>query len=219
MFGYISGPMTGYDNMNHNAFDEAARVLRSKGWIILSPAEHDREANVDMLNLSDTDLFNLMRWDIAAVLQSDAVILLPNWRNSKGANIEVSVARSIGLSIYLYPDMTILGDTSETRIINPLTGGAKGQKLARFDLIPGDSLWALAEHFGKGSAKYQDRNWELGTNWSLNFSAAQRHMWQWWEGENTDEETESSHLIAACWHMMALFHLSITHPELDDRPK
>lgn len=108
--------------------------------------------------------------------------------------------------------------SSEVRIKNPATGGEKGQKLARFDLIPADALTALAEHFGKGAKKYDDRNWELGTDWSLNFAAAQRHMWQWWDGEDMDDETGSSHLIAAAWHMMALAHFAKTHPELDDRP-
>ena len=106
----------------------------------------------------------------------------------------------------------------EKRIVNPITGGAKGQKLARFDLLPGDSLWALAEHFGKGAEKYEDRNWEKGYDWSLNFAAAQRHMWQWWNGEDIDPETGSSHLIAAAWHMVALYHSTGTHPEFDNRP-
>lgn len=107
---------------------------------------------------------------------------------------------------------------SEERITNPKTGGQKGRKLARFDLIPPVALWALAEHFGKGSSKYSERNWERGTDWSLNFAAAQRHMWQWWDGEDIDEDTGSSHLICAMWHMAALFTFLQTHPDLDDRP-
>lgn len=108
---------------------------------------------------------------------------------------------------------------TERRIVNPATGGEKGSKAARFDLLPGDAIWALAEHYGKGAEKYAERNWELGYNYSLNFAAAQRHMWQWWNGEDVDAETDGSHLIAAAWHMMALFHFMTSHPELDDRPR
>lgn len=64
-----------------------------------------------------------------------------------------------------------------------------------------------------------DRNWELGLDFSLSFAAAQRHLWQWWNGEDDDEDgLGSSHLIAAAWHMFTLFHSMTTHPEMDDRP-
>ena len=107
----------------------------------------------------------------------------------------------------------------EIRVVNETTGGAKGQKPQRFDLVPAKALWALAEHYGKGAAKYgEDRNWERGYLWSLNFASAQRHLWQWWAGEDDDAETGSSHLIAAMWHMAALYEFRTTHPELDDRP-
>lgn len=107
---------------------------------------------------------------------------------------------------------------TERIVVNPQTGARKGQKETRFDLIPGDALWALADHYGVGAEKYAERNWEQGTSWSLNFAAAQRHMWQWWNGEDVDDETGSSHLIAVIWHCMALYHFQSTHKELDDRP-
>ena len=47
----------------------------------------------------------------------------------------------------------------EVRVVDEKTGGIKGQKLARFDLIPPEVEWALAEHYGRGCLKYQDRNW------------------------------------------------------------
>lgn len=109
-------------------------------------------------------------------------------------------------------------DHTEIRITNAETGGQKGQKLARFDLLPAGSLLAIAEHFGKGAAKYEDRNWERGYNWSLSFGALQRHLWAWWNGEDIDEETGSSHLAAAGFHVLALLEFLKTHPELDDRP-
>lgn len=107
---------------------------------------------------------------------------------------------------------------AEEIVTNSSTGGKKGQKLARYDLIPADPLKQIAEHFGKGVKKYADRNWELGTNWSLNFAALQRHAWQWWNGEDLDEETQSNHLAAVAWHTLVLLEFSDTHPELDDRP-
>lgn len=108
-------------------------------------------------------------------------------------------------------------DSSEVRVTNPKTGGQKGQKLARYDLIPPRAIEALAEHYGRGAQKYADRNWERGVDWSLSFAAMQRHVWAWWNGEETDEDG-NSHLAAAMWHVAALIEYGGTHPELDDRP-
>jgi len=106
----------------------------------------------------------------------------------------------------------------ETLIVDATTGGAKGQKLARFDLIPPGPLKALAEHYGKGAAKYEDRNWERGYKWSLSYAALHRHLNAWWSGEDLDPELGSSHLDAVIFHAMALREFTDTHPELDDRP-
>lgn len=77
------------------------------------------------------------------------------------------------------------------------TGGQKGVKLARFELIPTGPLKAVAEHYGKGAEKYEDRNWERGYEWSKSYAALQRHLNAFWSGEDIDEETGSPHLAAA----------------------
>ena len=106
----------------------------------------------------------------------------------------------------------------EYTVADPTTGGLKNQKLARFDLVPVGPLTELAKHFGRGSEKYAERNWEKGYKWSLNYAAALRHMTAFWAGEDIDEDTGTPHVICAAWHMFALHEFSTTHPELDDRP-
>jgi len=95
--------------------------------------------------------------------------------------------------------------TAEIRVVDPKTGGQKGSKLARFSLIPRDFLWALAEHYGRGARKYEDRNWEKGYRWSLSVDALDRHLSLWLLGEDNDPETGSSHLVAVAWHAVALW--------------
>ncbi len=99
------------------------------------------------------------------------------------------------------------------------TAGKKGVKLARFDLIPVKALWMLAEVYGRGAQKYADRNWERGYNWSKSYQAAQRHLNQWWAGEQTDPEDGQHHLAAAIWHLCSLIEFEDTQPSLDDRPR
>lgn len=107
----------------------------------------------------------------------------------------------------------------ERRVVDPTTGGEKGQKLARTDLLPTDVLMAVAEHFGRGAAKYEDRNWERGFAWSLSHGALLRHLFAWWSGEDVDDETGSSHIDAVIFHAMALRAFELRGVGTDDRPK
>jgi hypothetical protein len=110
-------------------------------------------------------------------------------------------------------------ESDEVRVVDPVTGGEKGQKLARYSLIPMLPLRLLAEHYGRGARKYADRNWERGYKWSLSFDALCRHLFAFWNGEDIDPETGSPHLTAVAWHAFALQEFSFTHPAGDDRPR
>lgn len=102
-------------------------------------------------------------------------------------------------------------------IVDPTTGGMKGIRLARFDLIPPRALIALAEHYGRGAQKYEDRNWEKSYAWGLSFAAMMRHAWAFWAGESRDDETESHHLAAVVFHAMALMEFERRAVGTDDR--
>lgn len=108
--------------------------------------------------------------------------------------------------------------TDEVRVVDPDTGGEKGMKLARYDLLPATPLDLVATHYGIGAHKYVDRNWERGYSWSLSFAAMMRHAWAFWRGEDIDAETGSPHLAAVVFHAFALMEFGRTHPEKDDRP-
>ena len=110
----------------------------------------------------------------------------------------------------------------EIRVTDPTTGGQKGTKLARYDMIPARVLFELAEHYGKGEAKYASdesgkANWRRGYRWSLSYAALQRHLQQWLMGEDIDAETGSNHLVAVIWHAMALRHFQQNNVGTDDR--
>lgn len=94
---------------------------------------------------------------------------------------------------------------NEVRMVDAATGGEKCSKKARFDLIPPQPLWALAEHYGVGAEKYADRNWEKGYRWGLSMAALERHLYLWKMGERIDKETGSNHLTAVIWHAIALY--------------
>jgi hypothetical protein len=106
----------------------------------------------------------------------------------------------------------------EVRMVDKDTGGVKGSKPERYDLIPVEPLRQLAEHFGRGAEKYESRNWERGYAWSLTYAALQRHANAYWGGEDIDPESGSHHMVAVAWHALALVEFARTHKEKDDRP-
>lgn len=105
---YLAGPMRGYDHYNFPAFYAAAEDLRSQGYGVLSPAEHDTENGFDVtatLEENEFDLQEAMRWDLSAVCQADAVVVLPGWRESTGVGHEVAVAEVVGSPVLAYPGL------------------------------------------------------------------------------------------------------------------
>lgn len=105
---YLAGPMRGYERYNFPAFEEAAKELRDVPIEVLSPAEHDLERGFDPdLSLEENN-FSMeasMEWDLAAVLESDAVVVLPGWQKSTGVGHEVAVARATGRPVLEYPSL------------------------------------------------------------------------------------------------------------------
>lgn len=143
---------------------------------------------------------------------------LPGYK--AGAPIQTSTPREVPVGYY--DTVTELAETlpaGETRIANPETGGEKGQKGARFDLIPSDVLWWDALLYGKGAEKYAARNWEKGYDFSLSYAALQRHANLFWQGEDFDQEMGVPHMSCVRFHAAALIRFVEEHPELDDRAK
>ena len=93
----------------------------------------------------------------------------------------------------------------EVRMVDPVTGGQKGQKLQRYDLIPPEFEQALAEVYGRGALKYADRNWEKGYSWGLSVGALRRHLAAWLQGESLDPDTGAHHLAQVAWHAATLY--------------
>lgn len=106
----------------------------------------------------------------------------------------------------------------ERRVTDPTTGGQKGQKIERFDLVPAGARRALARVFGVGGLKYDDNNWRKGYSWSLGDGALNRHLTLWEDGQSYDDETGSHHLIQVAWHAFVLYTFETLGLGKDDLP-
>lgn len=107
---------------------------------------------------------------------------------------------------------------TEVRTVSS-TGGEKGTKEERFDLLPWEALAKVARHYGVGAEKYAAHNWRRGYEWSKSYAALMRHLTAFWSGEDIDEETGSPHMAAVVFHALALLTFMDEHPDFDDRYK
>lgn len=87
----------------------------------------------------------------------------------------------------------------------------------RLDLLPPELLFSVAEVLTFGAGKYSERNWECGMSWGRVFAALMRHMWAWWRGEATDDETGLSHLAHAGACLAFLIAYEARQIGVDDR--
>lgn len=95
---YICGPITGIPNWNRPAFNEASERLITSGFAIpVNP--HDICAYIVAYHRGPEELLwqKCMKADIAELLTCDGIALLPGWQNSKGANIERTLALQLGI--------------------------------------------------------------------------------------------------------------------------
>src|SRR5690625_886848 len=95
---YISGPMTGINDLNRPLFNSVATELRDMGYDVVNPVE---------LCPPGMGWSDCMRRDISALMECDSILLLPGWMDSKGARLERHIAVQLGMQVY---DITVTDD-------------------------------------------------------------------------------------------------------------
>jgi len=100
---YLAGPMRGYPQYNFPAFDKARNTLKAAGHKVFCPAETDIvEGFNPNEEISVEKIQQAFRRDILALLDCQAIAMLPGWEKSVGANTEVSMAEMLGLKVFFY---------------------------------------------------------------------------------------------------------------------
>src|SRR5574344_571056 len=90
---YISGPITSMPNLNKHNFSVAEAVLQYRGYQTCNPFVVNRSLPDDSLH-SD-----FMRVDIAELVKCQRIYMLHGWWHSRGAIVELIVAKACGLKI------------------------------------------------------------------------------------------------------------------------
>jgi len=109
--------------------------------------------------------------------------------------------------------------SDEVRIVDPVTGGEKGQKQARFGGADARALLEEAKVYGFGEEKYARFNYLKGYRWSLSIDALFRHLFAFMDGEDRDPESGLLHTAHVTWHARTLSSFLLRALGTDDRYK
>ena len=109
---YVSGPMAGYPSMNEPAFRAAEGTIWERGDEPLIPHDllpHEHDGVCPKVygdgRPGDHDGGCYVRGDLVAMLETaDSLYVLPGWSRSRGAQIEVLIARLLRIPIEYHPD-------------------------------------------------------------------------------------------------------------------
>ena len=92
---YIAGPMTGVYELNYPLFNLVAKTLREWGFEVVNPTELEHNEGPGSLSLD-----KYMVLDLPYVMACDVLVLLPDWEQSRGSNVELLVALSCGREVW-----------------------------------------------------------------------------------------------------------------------
>jgi hypothetical protein len=88
---YLSGPMTGLPDFNRPAFNAMAKLFIERGYDVVNPVDN---------GLTDSAKWEEhMRAAIKALMDCTHIVMLPGYEKSRGAMLEMHIARALGLCI------------------------------------------------------------------------------------------------------------------------
>ena len=90
---YLAGPMSGHAEHNFPEFNRVAALLRAEGYEVFNPAEND-DGGVERPRSF------YMRRDIPALMDCDAIAVLPDWQQSRGACLEMWIAIDLDMPMF-----------------------------------------------------------------------------------------------------------------------
>lgn len=198
---YLAGPMRGLPGLNFLAFEQATIRLRDLGHEVTSPAEKDIEAGFSSEN--QRPWIECACEDALAVLQSEAIALLPGWERSRGTRFEVMAALAADNHIEILDAETLLPIENPLQKIldsdkpkNQEAGGMRVFSTGATRNLSSDkpdfdgflsplALDLFAGYMHKhrfqadGTVRASD-NWQKGIPLPEYMKSAWRHFFHWW---------------------------------------
>lgn len=100
---YISGPIAASTEegreRNKKRFYEVDLKLQDQGMITVNPLNVPACEKEDCGDADGHTWHCWLRYDLKALLECDSIYMMRNWRQSKGATLELHVAEAIGMEV------------------------------------------------------------------------------------------------------------------------
>lgn len=94
-----------------------------------------------------------------------------------------------------------------------------GIRKVPFSVLPTPVLWEASLGMMEGALKYGRHNYRaIGVRASVYYDATQRHLTDWWEGQDIDPASKLHHISKAISSLMVLRDAMIRGMCEDDRP-
>lgn len=112
---YLAGPMSGKPDYNVFEFRSVTDQLREAGYDVVSPIELDEadglDFNEDLPAATEELWLSCLARDFYAIVNDgvQGLIMLEGWEESRGAFLELALARALGLPVLRWPDFTVVG--------------------------------------------------------------------------------------------------------------
>jgi hypothetical protein len=88
---YISGKISGIEAEAPKLFEKAEKELSEHGFLVVNPLKLNHQ--------HDKSWHSYMKEDVKALCDCDLIYMLSNWKDSKGAIIEHTIAMYLGLKV------------------------------------------------------------------------------------------------------------------------
>lgn len=96
---------------------------------------------------------------------------------------------------------------------------AFGCRKVSMSVVPGTVLMEIALGMMEGAIKYRSHNYRVsGVSARTYYDAAERHLLDWWEGQDIDPKSGLNHITKAITSLVVLRDAMIQGMWVDDRP-
>lgn len=101
MLIYLAGKYSGDIDRNIQNARQIAIELWEDGYYVFCPHLNTAHFEIDCRCTYE----NYIRGDMDILLRCDAVVMMPEWRGSEGANMEYSLAVKHNIPVFEYPEL------------------------------------------------------------------------------------------------------------------